>query len=242
MEILKITGKEVSVNKINSLITANPKTKSIGILGFRFSSKNLETLSIWLQEYIKINEQDITLNFLAYQAPIGDGYFNMASFPVKLFNDTWRNLYESNDRFDISNQNELGKTLSLLKTFNFVIEGTENTMKIQGHFDGGLVKISGRFCDYKPFLEFEPLIAWIENYISCGKRQLSIHFKLWYYNTAMSFVIKHFLSFLKDADLEIDISWFYPDDDPDMKDAGIEYKTVMGFSDETMSLVEYKID
>lgn len=244
MNILKIKAdKAGKINKSLSSIKAIPEKKSIEILdisGSEFSTVNLKLLQSWIELYKQNYCEEITLNYRAYQAAIGSGYFNKSSFPVKLSSKSWKEL-PGRQRY-IDNLNKLGEIFSRIKTFNFSIEGTASTFDIQAKFNTGLIKIQGRFCDYEPFLEFEPIVAWIENYISQGKKKLDLEFKLTYFNTAMSFVIKHFLTFVKETNLEIGICWYYPFDDPDMKEAGIEYIKLLGFSDKTMYLVDYEID
>lgn len=106
------------------------------------------------------------------------------------------------------------------------IKGTSQTPEVL------LDKVSGRFQfignslpeDAKGF--FEPILTWWEDYSKSPNQETTITFRMMYYNTPSS---KLFFQVLKKLEQvvtnggKVQVNWEYAEDDPDMKDAGVDY-------------------
>jgi len=72
---------------------------------------------------------------------------------------------------------------------------------------------------------FEPILDWIDGYIESPRLETSISFQMTYYNTPSS---KFFFQILKKFEAihlkksAIKVIWKYPEEDIDMRDAGVD--------------------
>lgn len=107
------------------------------------------------------------------------------------------------------------------------IKGTSQYPEVLLDKKKGLLSFSGNSLpeDAKGF--FEPIMAWIDDYIKewlGGETTLS--FKMTYYNTPSSKLIfqifKKFEKVHKEG-AKVKVVWYSPEDDPDMRDAGLDY-------------------
>lgn len=85
----------------------------------------------------------------------------------------------------------------------------------------GVCEISG-----ESFLEetskfYTPLLDWIKEYIVTRKKPITFNFKLTYFNTSTSKWILNILNVLKRYEEnggEVNVNWFYNEEDADMQD------------------------
>ncbi len=106
------------------------------------------------------------------------------------------------------------------------IKGTSQYPEVLLDKRVGKLEFSGNSLpeDAKGF--FEPIMDWIDNYIESPCDDTTVSFKMAYYNTPSS---KIFFQIIKKfepihpAKSKVKIIWNYPEDDPDMKDAGSDY-------------------
>lgn len=107
------------------------------------------------------------------------------------------------------------------------IKGTNQYPNI--YFDKlkGELEFSGNSLpeDAKNF--YEPIIDWIDNYLVSPKDETVIKFRMSYYNTPSSKfffqVLKRFEQLHNNGGSKVRVVWNYPSDDPDMREAGIDY-------------------
>ena len=88
------------------------------------------------------------------------------------------------------------------------------------HFNAetGVCEMRGESYMEETYKFFEPLIKWINNYISL-KKPIVLNFKLTYFNTNSSRLILDILDILrkyKDSGGDVSINWHYDKKDPDM--------------------------
>jgi hypothetical protein len=110
------------------------------------------------------------------------------------------------------------------------IEPTEITPCVKLNAETGLFIIEGKTLPENVNFFYEPILIWLNEYITNPKENTILEVKLEYINTASSKAI--FSVFLKLEKLvnkgkTAKIKWFYADDDEDMKDVGEEYADVI---------------
>jgi hypothetical protein len=77
---------------------------------------------------------------------------------------------------------------------------------------------------------YEPILSWIDTYLENPNEKSDVVFKIDYYNTASSKMIFEILKkfgnlYLSGKDVEI--HWYYPEDDEDMQEAGEDFSSVV---------------
>ncbi|MFP4556537.1 MAG: DUF1987 domain-containing protein [Bacteroidales bacterium] len=90
----------------------------------------------------------------------------------------------------------------------------------------GVIEFSGNSLpeDAKGF--FDPIINWIDKYIEVPNNETTVSFRMSYYNTPSSKLIYQILKKfegLHSNQGNVNIIWHFPNDDPDMKEAGKDY-------------------
>ena len=69
-------------------------------------------------------------------------------------------------------------------------------------------------------------MSWIDDYIIEPNEETTVSFKMTYYNTPSSKIIFQILKKFEKAHqggMKVKVMWLSPDDDPDMRDAGVDY-------------------
>ena len=77
---------------------------------------------------------------------------------------------------------------------------------------------------------YAPIIEWLDDYLENPNEKTEVIFKIDYYNTASSKVIFEILKkfgglYLSGKDVEI--HWYYPEDDEDMMEAGEDFSSIV---------------
>lgn len=106
------------------------------------------------------------------------------------------------------------------------IKGTSQYPEVLLDKKKGLLSFSGNSLpeDAKGF--FDPIMSWIDDYIIEPNDETTVSFKMTYYNTPSSKIIFQILKKFEKAHqngLKVKALWMSPDDDPDMRDAGVDY-------------------
>lgn len=99
-------------------------------------------------------------------------------------------------------------------------------------FDGekGLVEIKGRSIPENSIEFYKPLIDWLDKYSDQLNGKTSVNIKLEYFNTSSS---KCILDIFRKLELihkkgnEVEINWYYEEDDEDMFEAGEDYQSII---------------
>ena len=77
---------------------------------------------------------------------------------------------------------------------------------------------------------YEPLIEWFESFKNEGKNQFVLNFRFEYINTASQKLlmdVMYKIEEVAEAGKKILINWYYPDDDPEMREIGEEFQRVV---------------
>ncbi len=99
-------------------------------------------------------------------------------------------------------------------------------------FDGekGLVEIKGRSIPENSIEFYKPLIDWLDKFADQPADRTSVNVKLEYFNTSSS---KCILDIFRKLELmhkkgdEVEINWYYEEDDEDMFEAGEDYQSII---------------
>jgi len=99
-------------------------------------------------------------------------------------------------------------------------------------FDGekGLVEIKGRSIPENSIEFYKPLIDWLDKFADQPAGRTSVNVKLEYFNTSSS---KCILDIFRKLELmhkkgdEVEINWYYEEDDEDMFEAGEDYQSII---------------
>ncbi len=121
---------------------------------------------------------------------------------------------------------------------DLIIQGDKQKPDLVFSAITGMLKVSGQSLPENATLLYEPILKWIEEYAKNPAKQTVFSLKMKYYNTASS---KMFFSIIKSLNLlyrsgsDIEIEWYYQDDDEDMLDAGEYFRDLVDIPFKFMS-------
>lgn len=122
------------------------------------------------------------------------------------------------------------------------IEGSQDTPSIILDKDAKKFQITGKSFPADVSAFYRPVINWLDEYSEAPLEKTIFVLKMDYFNTASSKVILDILYKLEDLASEgnsVEIKWYYPDDDEDMKETGEEYDEIV---DVPFELIEYAVE
>ncbi len=107
------------------------------------------------------------------------------------------------------------------------IEGSAKTPTIEFSTDGKLL-LKGRSIPENSIEFYKPILDWIENYGSAPKDTTVVNVQLEYFNTSSSKCILDVFKKLETlSGTNIEINWYYEEDDEDMLEAGEDYQAII---------------
>ena len=110
------------------------------------------------------------------------------------------------------------------------IEGTPKTPTIRFDSKTGIFEIKGRSIPENSVEFYKPLVDWLENYKEEPLPKTTIDVRLEYFNTSPSKCILEVfkkLEAIHKAKNEVEINWYYEEDDEDMLEAGEDYESII---------------
>ena len=110
------------------------------------------------------------------------------------------------------------------------IEGTPKTPTIRFDASQGIFEITGRSIPENSVEFYKPLVDWLEKYKEAPLEKTVVHVKLEYFNTSSSKCILDVfkkLEALHKAKNEVEVHWYYEEDDEDMLEAGEDYESII---------------
>ncbi len=122
------------------------------------------------------------------------------------------------------------------------ISGAQDTPSVILDKENAKFEISGKSFPADVGQFYKPIIDWLEEYGEDPLDKTVFVMKMDYFNTASSKVILDILYKLEDIASEghdIEIKWYYPDDDEDMMETGEEYDEIV---DLPFELIEYTVE
>ncbi len=110
------------------------------------------------------------------------------------------------------------------------ISETDESPEILMDKGEGAIVISGKSLPEDVSTFYAPVLKWLEKYADNPPEETKICFKYTYFNTASSKIILDILLILEriiENGQKVNVQWFYPEYDEDMKEAGIEYSEMV---------------
>jgi hypothetical protein len=112
---------------------------------------------------------------------------------------------------------------------NLVIKATEQTAEVVLDATNGKIEFSGVSIPEDSYSFFTPILRWIEQYIEKPQKKTVASFNIMYCNTSSSMYISEILRKLrklKNSGNEIEINWYYEEEDDDMRLLGEDFKRI----------------
>ncbi|PIE86254.1 MAG: nuclear pore complex subunit [Bacteroidia bacterium] len=123
---------------------------------------------------------------------------------------------------------------------NLYLEATNDTPGVLFDPLNEVYEITGRFLHEDATDFFRPILDWLTDYSGEPQERTIFAFKMNYFNTAASKAILDILMILEEiveSGYEVLVHWHFPEDDPDMEEAGIEYSEMV---DVAFKLIPYQ--
>ena len=118
----------------------------------------------------------------------------------------------------------------LLNMEPIFIDGTPKTPTVMFDPNHGLMEIKGRSHPENSIEFYKPLIAWLEEYAKDPWDKTIVRIQLEHFNTSSSKCILDVSKKLEDiykSKHEVEINWYYEEDDEDIFEAGEDYKSLI---------------
>ncbi|MDD3568176.1 MAG: DUF1987 domain-containing protein [Bacteroidales bacterium] len=107
------------------------------------------------------------------------------------------------------------------------IKGTSKTPEID--FSPGSIKISGRSIPEDSLTFYQPVIKWIENYITLPEQHTKVAITIEYINSGSNRFLYKIIKLIEDCyskGNDVNISWYYEEDDDTIKNLGQDLKAL----------------
>ena len=122
-----------------------------------------------------------------------------------------------------------------------IIEGTPKTPSVKFDVKDGVFEIKGRSIPENSVEFYKPLNEWLDNYMQTPLDKTVVNIRLEYFNTSSS---NASLMFSRDwrqytrQNHDVEINWFYEEDDEDMLEAGEDYDSIIKVPFKMIEIVE----
>ncbi|MBI1837532.1 MAG: DUF1987 domain-containing protein [Flavobacteriia bacterium] len=113
---------------------------------------------------------------------------------------------------------------------NIIREGSAKTPSVSFNSVSGVLELKGRSIPENSVEFYKPLNDWIDSYSSSPCTKTVVDIKLEYFNTSSSKCILDLfkkLESLKHKGTEVQVNWYYEEDDEDMEEAGEDYQAII---------------
>ncbi|MFW5852296.1 MAG: DUF1987 domain-containing protein [Bacteroidota bacterium] len=110
------------------------------------------------------------------------------------------------------------------------IDGSPKTPEVNFDYQSGLIEIKGRSIPENSIEFYKPMIDWLEEYTKNPQDKTTVQIQLEYFNTSSSKCILDVFKKLEGISKngkEIEINWYYEEDDEDMLEAGEDYQSII---------------
>lgn len=117
------------------------------------------------------------------------------------------------------------------------VEPTVKTPGIEFNSNNGIITIKGISIPEDPQEFFAPLNSQLDNYILNPSENTFLDFKLEYFNTSTTLIIRNLMRKLRDISHKTNfkVKWYFEEEDEDMEEAGEEFK--MLFNDVDFEII-----
>ena len=121
---------------------------------------------------------------------------------------------------------------------SFEIKATLKTPKVSVNFEQGTILLAGISIPEDPYSFYSPVNEKINEYLETPCPTTILEFKLEYFNTSSTLVIRNLIRDLSQSEIntKLEVKWYYEEYDEDMKEAGDEFR--MLFNSLNFELIE----
>jgi hypothetical protein len=122
-----------------------------------------------------------------------------------------------------------------------IIEGTPKTPSVKFDASEGIFEIKGRSIPENSVEFYKPLNEWLDNYMQVPLDKTVVNIRLEYFNTSSSKCILDVfkrLEAIHKSKHDVEINWFYEEDDEDMLEAGEDYDSIIKVPFKMIEIVE----
>ena len=122
-----------------------------------------------------------------------------------------------------------------------IIEGTPKTPSVKFDEMEGVFEIKGRSIPENSVEFYKPLNEWLDNYMQTPLDKTVVNIRLEYFNTSSSKCILDVfkrLEAIHKTKHDVEINWFYEEDDEDMLEAGEDYDSIIKVPFKMIEIVE----
>lgn len=122
-----------------------------------------------------------------------------------------------------------------------IIEGTPKTPTIKFDSAQGIFEIKGRSIPENSVEFYKPLVDWLDSYKETPLPKTVVNIRLEYFNTSSSKCILDVfkkLETIHKAKNEVEVNWYYEEDDEDMLEAGEDYESIIRVPFKMIEIVE----
>ena len=110
------------------------------------------------------------------------------------------------------------------------IDGSPKTPEVNFDYEKGTLEIKGRSIPENSIEFYKPMIDWLEEYAKDPQSKTIVNIQLEYFNTSSSKcildVFKKLEVLAKDGK-DVEVNWYYEEDDEDMLEAGEDYQSII---------------
>ncbi len=113
---------------------------------------------------------------------------------------------------------------------SLIIEGSTKTPDVNFDIENGALEIKGRSIPENSIEFYKPLVDWLEEYAQDPKSKTIVNVHLEYFNTSSSKCILDVfkkLEAIHKNKYDVQINWYYEEDDEDMLEAGEDYESII---------------
>ena len=112
-----------------------------------------------------------------------------------------------------------------------IIEAGAKTPSISLQPDNGMLEIKGRSIPENSVEFYRPVFEWIDQYFQSPAVKTQLNIQLEYFNTSSSKclldIFRKVEQLQKASGKEVQVKWFYEEEDEDMKEAGEDYQSLV---------------
>jgi len=122
-----------------------------------------------------------------------------------------------------------------------IIEGTPKTPSIRFDAREGIFEIKGRSIPENSVEFYKPLNEWLDLYMQGPLDKTVVNIRLEYFNTSSSKCILDVfkrLEAIHRSKHDVEINWYYEEDDEDMLEAGEDYDSIIKVPFKMIEIVE----
>ena len=133
------------------------------------------------------------------------------------------------------------ETKKIYKMEPIIIEGTPKTPTVKFDSNEGVFEIKGRSIPENSVEFYKPLVDWLDSYKDAPLAKTVVNIRLEYFNTSSSKCILDVfkkLEAIHKAKNEVEVNWYYEEDDEDMLEAGEDYESIIRVPFKMIEIVE----